>query len=109
MLNPEGSKDNIIVTLATDVVLLLTMLVGLLRMGQDGTTLGLFLWRQAGSSTSRALWSLIRLSCQGLIWLLMATISEVPPAVSPTPPLVLSYLWLTVVFAVGVYQLESEW
>ncbi|KAF8259720.1 hypothetical protein EI94DRAFT_1750784 [Lactarius quietus] len=63
VLNPEGSKDNIIATLATDVVLLFTMLVGLLRMGQNGTTLGMFLWKQ------------------GLIWLFLATIAEVPPAV----------------------------
>ncbi|KAF8259719.1 hypothetical protein EI94DRAFT_1790375 [Lactarius quietus] len=61
--NVEGSKYNILVTFITDVVLLLTMLVGLLRLGQDGTTLGMFLWRQ------------------GLIWLFLATMAEVPPAV----------------------------
>ncbi|KAN0141813.1 hypothetical protein V8E53_000275 [Lactarius tabidus] len=65
VLNPESSKANIIVTLATDVVLLLIMLAGLLRLRQNGVSLALvqFLWTQ------------------GLIWFLLATIAEVPPVV----------------------------
>ncbi|KAN0129164.1 hypothetical protein V8E53_013035 [Lactarius tabidus] len=61
----ESSKITIISILATDVVLLLTMLVGLLRQRLHGTTFGMgqFLWKQ------------------GLIWLFLATIAEVPPTV----------------------------
>jgi len=64
VLNTERSKDNVIATLVSDVVLLLTMLAGLLRLRKDGTLFGLgkLLWRQ------------------GLVWLLLATIAEVPPA-----------------------------
>ncbi|KAF8261251.1 hypothetical protein EI94DRAFT_1833425 [Lactarius quietus] len=65
VLNAEGGKKNVIATLVTDVVLLLTMLVGLLRLRVYGTMFGLgkLLWRQ------------------GLIWLFLATTAEVPPAV----------------------------
>jgi hypothetical protein len=65
VLNIESSKNNIIITLVTDVVLLLTMLAGLLRLRQYGTMMGLW----------RLLWR------QGLIWLLLATVSEVTPTV----------------------------
>lgn len=65
VLNVESSKNNIIVTLVTDVVLLITMLVGLLRLRQHGSMLGL----------GRLLWR------QGLIWLLLATAAEVTPTV----------------------------
>ena len=52
VLNTERSKDNIIATLVSDVVLLLTMLVGLLRLRKDGTLFGLgqLLWRQVGGA-----------------------------------------------------------
>ncbi|KAH9984315.1 hypothetical protein BJV74DRAFT_586937 [Russula compacta] len=62
----ESSKPNIIVTLITDIILLLTMLIGLLRLRiQSGDVFGIasLLWKQ------------------GLIWLLLATIAEVPTAV----------------------------
>ena len=50
VLNTERSKDNIIATLVSDVVLVLTMLVGLLRLRKDGTLFGLgkLLWKQVG-------------------------------------------------------------
>jgi len=65
VLDTNTSQKNTIATLVSDVVLLLTMLVGLLRYRHDGTMygLGLLLWRQ------------------GLIWLFLATVVEVPPAV----------------------------
>jgi len=64
--NSTDTKINIIVTLATDIVLLLIMLVGLLR----------WRFREGGaSSLTRFLWT------QGLIWLLLATIGHVPAAV----------------------------
>ncbi|KAH9984317.1 hypothetical protein BJV74DRAFT_587128 [Russula compacta] len=65
-LNIKSSKLNVIVTLTTDIVLLLIMLVGLLRLRLHGGGtfgIGLFLWKQ------------------GLIWLLIATFAEVPPTV----------------------------
>jgi hypothetical protein len=57
VLNTERSKDNIIATLVSDVVLLLTMLVGLLRLRKDGTLFGLgkLLWRQVGGAHSPSL------------------------------------------------------
>jgi len=64
--NAIDSKLNIIVTLSTDIVLLLIMLVGLLR------------WRLEVGSTSiliRVLWT------QGLNWLFLVTIGHVPPMV----------------------------
>ncbi|KAN0141453.1 hypothetical protein V8E53_000698 [Lactarius tabidus] len=65
VLNPERTKKAVIAGLITDVVLLLTMLIGLLRMRLHGTmfSLGQLLWNQ------------------GLIWLFLATVAEVPPAV----------------------------
>jgi len=63
-LNSQSSKPNIIVLFITDVVLLLIMLVGLFRLGfhEAGVCgLGHFMWRQ------------------GLIWLVLAIIAEVPP------------------------------
>ncbi|KAN0141805.1 hypothetical protein V8E53_000267 [Lactarius tabidus] len=65
VLNTDSSLQNILSTLATDVALLLTMLFGLLSLRRKGSmfSLGQLLWKQ------------------GLIWLLLATIAEVPPAV----------------------------
>jgi hypothetical protein len=47
--NSETNKFNIVVLLATDIVLLLTMLVGLLRLRGDGIGthgVGQLLWKQ---------------------------------------------------------------
>ncbi|KAH9061923.1 hypothetical protein EDB87DRAFT_386559 [Lactarius vividus] len=66
VLNIETSKKTVIATLVTDVILCLTMLVGLLRLRQPGTTMvGLwnFLWRQ------------------GFIWVFLATVVQVVPTV----------------------------
>ncbi|KAI9508556.1 hypothetical protein F5148DRAFT_887982 [Russula earlei] len=66
VLNVHIAKLNIIITLAADIALLLIMLVGLLRLNSHERTafgMGRFLWRQ------------------GLIWLLIATIAEIPPTV----------------------------
>ncbi|KAH9013739.1 hypothetical protein EDB85DRAFT_2157971 [Lactarius pseudohatsudake] len=66
VLNIESSKNTVILTLVTDVILCLTMLVGLLRLRQNGTTmvaLWNFLWRQ------------------GLIWVFLATVVQIVPTV----------------------------
>ena len=54
VLNTERLINNVTTTLATDVVLLLTMLVGLLRMPLRGNMFGLgqILWRQVGNNVS---------------------------------------------------------
>jgi hypothetical protein len=50
LLHSDRSKYNLIATLTEDVVLLLIVLVGLLRLRKDGTLLGLgkLLWKQVG-------------------------------------------------------------
>ncbi|KAH9958702.1 hypothetical protein BC827DRAFT_1269315 [Russula dissimulans] len=64
MTNVQTVKINAIVLLATDVVLLLITLVGLFCLGAHGTfSLGRLLWKQ------------------GIAWLLLALVAEVPPAV----------------------------
>ncbi|KAH9034467.1 hypothetical protein EDB85DRAFT_2289062 [Lactarius pseudohatsudake] len=66
VLNIESSRNTVILTLVTDVILCLTMLVGLLRLRQNGTTmvaLWNFLWRQ------------------GLIWVFLATVVQIVPTV----------------------------
>jgi len=62
--NTDINSPNLIVTLVTDVSLLLMMLVGLLRI-RDGSTFGLTHF----------------LCMQGLMWLLLAVVAEVPPVV----------------------------
>jgi hypothetical protein len=53
VLNTESGNKAVIATLVTDVVLLLTMLVGLLRLRQHGTmfALGQLLWNQVNCVT----------------------------------------------------------
>jgi hypothetical protein len=70
-------------------MLLVVMLIGLLRMRREtsgGSHLGHFLWRQVRlclfSPAVIPPDSLMRISVhQGLIWLLLATIAEVPTVV----------------------------
>jgi hypothetical protein len=70
VINLQGLRLNIIVTLVSDVLLLLIMLIGLLRLRyheRGAFSMGRLLWRQ------------------GLIWLFIATASEVPQVVSGDP------------------------
>ena len=76
-------------TLATDIILLLIMFFGLLRQGfhERGTFgVGRLMWKQVGY---RCLLLAVVFSAhmvvrihKGVIWLLVATIAEVIPAVS---------------------------
>ncbi|KAI0278275.1 hypothetical protein BGY98DRAFT_1096839 [Russula aff. rugulosa BPL654] len=71
--NLHISELNMLVTLATDISLLLIMFFGLLRLGfheRSAFGLGRLLWKQAPVRFHK-----------GVIWLLVATIAEVPPAV----------------------------
>jgi hypothetical protein len=57
VLHTESTKKTIFAVLVSDVVLLLTMLAGLLRLRLHGPMLGLgqFLWKQVGSGPSSTL------------------------------------------------------
>ena len=89
VLNAEKSKPSIIATLITDTVLLLIVLIGLLRLLHDNSgsfALGRFLWKQVGSGLSH--FAVSRFTYlfplpKGVIWLLIATVAEVPPTVCP--------------------------
>jgi len=64
--NAESNNPNITVTLIADVIVLLTVLIGLFRLRREGVGrfgIGLLLWNQ------------------GVLWLILATIAEVPPTV----------------------------
>ncbi|KAF8491233.1 hypothetical protein F5888DRAFT_1807633 [Russula emetica] len=66
VLNTEKNKSTVISILISDIVLLLIVLVGLLRLLHDSGgpfALGRLLWKQ------------------GVLWLLIATVAEVPPTV----------------------------
>ncbi|KAI0045889.1 hypothetical protein FA95DRAFT_1607338 [Auriscalpium vulgare] len=65
VLHTERSKDNILTTLATDSVLLVLMLVGLMRWHRAGLNGGIF----------------GLLLNQGLLWVLVVTLAEVPSTV----------------------------
>ncbi|KAI9510173.1 hypothetical protein F5148DRAFT_1181223 [Russula earlei] len=66
MLNIQSTKSTFIVLFATDTILLLTMLVGLLHMRHsDGSTFYL----------PRLLWK------QGVMWILLATIADLLPMI----------------------------
>ncbi|KAF8487402.1 hypothetical protein DFH94DRAFT_26034 [Russula ochroleuca] len=66
MGNFDSTKYSSITSFSSDLALLLIMLIGLLRLRREGG--GAF-------ALGRTLWK------QGLIWLLLATIAEVPPVV----------------------------
>src|SRR5712671_6020528 len=79
--------------LINDVILLLTMLVGLLRLRHHGGgrfDLGRLLWKQVRwSRTSSAVCILlvnIISPCKGVIYLLIATAAEVTQVVRPASP-----------------------
>ena len=80
---------NVLVTLVTDISLLLIMILGLLRLGfheRGAFGLGRLLWKQVGYwyfslVVVFSIYMVIRIH-KGVIWLLVATIAEVPPAVS---------------------------
>ena len=101
MVNTEKNKPSIVVTLITDVVLLLIVLIGLLRLFHDGGgsfALGRLLWKQVRSEQSHfAVSQFTYLSPlpEGVIWLLIATVAGVPPTVCPVSFLVCLFLPIT--------------
>jgi hypothetical protein len=87
--NLHISELNMLVTLATDISLLLIMFFGLLRLGfheRSAFGLGRLLWKQVSYwrfslGMAFSAYKAVRFH-KGVIWLLVATIAEVPPAVS---------------------------
>ncbi|KAI0062711.1 hypothetical protein BV25DRAFT_600558 [Artomyces pyxidatus] len=67
VLNTSMSKENIIVTTMTDIILLLLMFFGLLR------------WRSVSGGLVGGIWRL--LYTQGIWWIVIVTVSEIPPCV----------------------------
>ena len=88
MLNSEDNKLNIIVILITDIILLLTVLVGLIRLRYHGggmLGLGSLLWKQVAfrglpSMGCRKLTDMSSVP-KGVMWLLLSVAAEVPPTV----------------------------
>jgi hypothetical protein len=89
ILNTEKHKPSIISTLITDIVLLLIVLIGLLPLLHDrggSFALGRLLWKQVRSGRSRftvSQFTYLFPLPKGVIWLLIATVVEVPPTVCP--------------------------
>jgi hypothetical protein len=89
VVNLHISELNFLVTLATDIILLLIMSFGLLRLGfheRGAFGLGRLLWKQVrywyfSPAVVFPAYMVVRIH-KGVIWLLVATIAEVPPAVS---------------------------
>lgn len=99
MLNSDSSKLYIIIVVVTDIVLLLTMLVGLFRWRSDGGGrfgIGGLLWKQVGVTTepSFSVGDMFSVH-KGVVWFLVATVAEVPPAVSPACSLFASFSLMT--------------
>lgn len=97
--NSESSKLYVIVLAITDIILLLIVLIGLLRLRRDGCGtfgIGLLLWKQVGSY--RSMWPRLPRPIdmhsvyKGVIWLLLATVADVPPAVRSTSSIVFPLL-----------------
>ncbi|KAF8491207.1 hypothetical protein F5888DRAFT_1075420 [Russula emetica] len=86
VLNTEKDKFSSISILISDIVLLLIVLIGLLRLHDSGGTfaLGRLLWKQVGSGRSQfsvSQFTYLFPLPKGVIWLLIATVAEVPPMV----------------------------
>jgi hypothetical protein len=90
------------------------MLLGLLRLrlvSGGAFNMGRFLWRQVRwwQFPLAVTNSLMRISvCQGLIWLLIATVVEVPPVVRLAILCTLPFC-SSLFHATGVRDFESEW
>jgi hypothetical protein len=114
VLNTEKSKPSIIAILITDIVLLLIVLIGLLRLLHDSGgsfAIGRLLWNQVGPGRSHI--AVFRFTYlfplpKGVIWLLIATVAEVPPTVCPVSFLVCFFFLQHLVNVAGIHRIESE-
>ena len=84
--NSEVIKPNVIITLITDVFLLVTVLVGLLLSdGSRSFGLGRLIWKQVGPRWSPFVaprYTDIFPVLKGVLWLLVAAATGVPPTAS---------------------------
>lgn len=87
ILNIESNQITVIIILVTDIILLSTMLVGLLRLRRGGGgkfELGRLLWKQV--KCWQPLLTVVLLICKhirkGVIWLSIGTVAELTPVVS---------------------------
>ena len=112
VLDAEKNEPSIIASLITDIILLIIVLIGLLRLFNDcggSFALGCLLWKQVGSGRSRfavSRFTYLFSLPKGVIWLLIATVAEVPPTVCPA-----SFLSLFThhhVNIAGIHHIESE-
>ena len=115
MLNSEDNKLNIIVILITDMILLLTVLVGLIRLHHPGGgTLGLgrLLWKQVAfrgfPSMGRRKPTDVSSVPKGVIWLLLSVAAYVPPTVGPALFLA-DHCFANCRVPSGVYCFGPEW
>jgi hypothetical protein len=116
VVNPDVTKLNAIVSFVTDIILLLMMLAGLLRLRMQGggmLNLGSFLWKQVGGHISIALVLFADVSSvgKGIIWISLSILSGVPPVVSVTTTTSISSASpvRSSCCAPGVPDLELEW
>jgi hypothetical protein len=96
MLDTETTKHIIVITLVTDIVLLIIMLAGLLYQRPQCygmTGIGSLLLKQVGVGAFPWPWYLKIVNVfsvrKGIVWFLIATATGVPSAVSLTTPLAL--------------------
>ena len=86
ILNVESNRLTVITILATDIILLSTMLVGLLRLRRGGGgkfELARLLWKQVRWWQTQVIVLLICIHLlKGVIWLLIGTVAELTPVVS---------------------------
>lgn len=112
MTNTEELKPSIIINLITDLFLLVTVLVGLLLSdGSHSFGLGRLIWKQVGSEwypfaapQSTDMFPVLK----GIIWLLIATATGIPPTASSASFLAL-LLTHRCVNVAGIHCFEFGW
>ena len=111
--NVDTSKLSLVSLFASDLTLLLIMLAGLLRLRNHGGTLeiGRLLWKQVGDigsnrcdvAGSTDTFDIL----EGVIWFAIATIAELPQAVS-LASFIVHFISLILFYTVAVPDFESE-
>ena len=119
VINVHSTRLNSIITLVTDITLLLIMLIGLLRLGfhESGVQgLGHLMWTQVGVSALLASY-FVSVSLRyhffsqlkGLVWLFFATMAYIPPVVSGYTSHVSNLATHPDITVTGASQFGFEW
>jgi hypothetical protein len=110
--NFDSTKITVVASLVTDIGLLLIMLIGLLRFRLESSgamNLAHILWNQVQwlHLPLTVIFLKLNFCCKGLIWLLVATIAEVPASVrlAPFSPVLFAHKY----FTSDVHDFELEW